>query len=709
MVFHHVDRNVTNICIAQELISCKALKQHPKLGQTLKCRAQMHECRHTLRTKMNTTAPPHLTHPSELRHQALQAGLDLIDQGFTLIDENLRMVAWNQAFLRLLDFPPNMGYIGAPFESFMRYNAERGEYGPGEPDALVRERVDAARTFQPHDIVRVRPDGTVLRVRGFPVPGHGFVTLYSDITEQRRAEATIRQQNAELESRVIERTAKLRRSEQQMRLITDSIPALIAYFDANKVYRYINRGYQEWFGLDPSNPGRISAKEYLGPEVYGSIRGNVAQALAGSPVTYEYELHTQDGAQRLVRTTLIPERSADSGVAGCFELTFDITEQRRTQAMLIQAEKMEALGQLTGGLAHDFNNILTVIIGNLEGLRSELATLTPPHDLGNEFVSPALTAARRGTELIRGLMTFSRRQPLQAQAVEMNSAIDAICRLVKRSLPERIRLTHDQPGAPAWAMVDASQLENALVNLIMNARDAIDQAGVIHLSLRSEHLDVDQAKRQGVTGGDFVRIDVRDSGCGMDAQTTSKIFEPFFTTKPVGKGTGLGMAMVYGYIKQSGGFVSVDSQPGQGTTVSLWFPSTTAGMETLDVDELLQVEPTQALGLAVLVEDDAQVRQVVRRNLMEMGYSVLEADNADDAKNIISHTPDIALLISDIVMPGQMNGRDLAHYAREQALAQRIMLMTGYAPGEIGQTNIPTIAKPFSKKQLFEFLNTLSA
>ncbi|MFM2111796.1 MAG: hypothetical protein RLZZ271_456, partial [Pseudomonadota bacterium] len=405
-------------------------------------------------------------HTAELRHQALQAGLDLIDQGFTLIDEDLRLVAWNQAFLDLLEFPHSMGYVGAPFESFMRYNAERGEYGASHPDELVKERVDAARTFQPHDIIRVRPNGTILRVRGFPAPGHGFVTVYTDITEQRKAEETIRKQNAELENRVTERTAKLRRSEEQMRLITDSIPALIAYFDAGKVYRYINRGYQEWFGLDPANPDKVSAREYLGPEVYKGIRGNVAQALEGSPVTYEYDLITRDGTPRVARTTLIPDRTGEGVVAGCFELTFDITEQRRTQAMLMQAEKMEALGQLTGGLAHDFNNILTVIIGNLEGLRTELKSLADSGDLADEFVSPALTAAKRGTELIRGLMTFSRKQSLQAQAVEMNSAVDAICRLVRRSLPERISLTHDKPGAPAWAMVDASQLENALVNLI---------------------------------------------------------------------------------------------------------------------------------------------------------------------------------------------------------------------------------------------------
>lgn len=644
-----------------------------------------------------------MSHPSPIaqRYESLQAGLDLIDQGFTLIDEQLRLVAWNEAFLRLLDFPRHMGCIGTPFEEFMRFNAHRGEYGPGDPESQVRERITAAQAFLPHDIVRARPNGTVLRVRGFPVPGHGFVTLYSDITEQRQAEETIREHNAELETRVAERTEKLRRSEQQMRLITDSIPALIAYFDAKRVYRYINRGYQEWFGLDPANPGKISAKEYLGKEVYNGIRGNVAQALAGEPVSYEYQLQSRDGVDRFVRTTLIPERGPNGTVVGCFELTFDITQQRHTQALLLQAEKMEALGQLTGGLAHDFNNILTVIIGNLEALRPEVDS----QDVATEYLQPALSAARRGSELIRGLMTFARRQSLQAQPVEMYSAVDAICRLVRRSLPERIRLTHSPVGQAIWATLDAGELENALVNLIMNARDAIEKSGTIHLSVDRLCLDAQQAQQEHVKPGEYACIQIQDTGCGMDDKTLKRVFEPFFTTKPVGKGTGLGMAMVYGYIQQSGGFIRIHSTPGIGTQVRLCFPATEPEIDVSNVDEWLQPKEVLPLGLAILVEDDDQVRRVVRRMLMDMGYSVLEAACADEAVDMLEHTPDIQLLLSDIVMPGELNGRDLADIARRGQRARCVALMSGYAPGEVGQTDIPILSKPFTQRQLADFLS----
>lgn len=313
---------------------------------------------------------------ASLKHrlESLQAGLDLIDQGFTLIDEKLQIVAWNQAFLDLLEFPPSMVYVGAPFESFMRFNAERGEYGQGDIEPLIRARMTMAQSFKPHVFERIRPSGTVLRIYGVPVPGHGFITLYSDVTEQHRQKRLIHDQTRQMEARVQERTLALSeintelrqtlsdkdtmsrsllQSEARMRLITDSIPALIAYFDRHRNYHYVNRGYRDWFGLDTSQPQHISAKEFLGADTYAQIKPNIGKALAGTPVTFEYDVHTVDSHTRGVRTTLIPEVGADGQVIGCFELTFDISDERHSHQLLAQAQKMEAVGQLTGGLAHD--------------------------------------------------------------------------------------------------------------------------------------------------------------------------------------------------------------------------------------------------------------------------------------------------------------------------------------------------------------------
>ncbi|MEX8519208.1 MAG: PAS-domain containing protein [Leptothrix sp. (in: b-proteobacteria)] len=675
-----------------------------------------------------SAATPDLAGPGPQRFDTLQAGLDLLDEGITVFDTELRLIAWNQAFLRLLDFPATLAYAGAPFESFIRYNAQRGEYGHDDIEASIAERVEAARGFISHNLVRTRPDGRVLRVRGQPLPGHGFVTLYSDLTEQQRAEHRIHEQNLMLETRVAGRTSELRainerlmqansaneqiarslrRSEEQMRLITDSIPALIAYFDRDRSYRYINRGYREWFGLDPAQPERISAREYLGAQVYAGIKHNVAQALAGEPVSFEYEITTISGRKLLARTTLIPDRTAAGEVAGCFELTFDITEQKRTQELLAQAQKLDALGQLTGGLAHDFNNILTVIIGNLSAL---CETVAGPADarldaglaerLLPDYVEPALDAARRGAELIRGLLTFARRQSLAPCAVDVGALSHTVERLVRRSLPEHLRLDVPAPPAPLWAMADAHQLENALLNLILNARDASPGGGVVSVSASAAELDEGAATERQVPAGSYVRIDVADTGQGMDAATLARVFEPFFTTKRPGAGTGLGMAMVYGFVRQSGGAVSIRSQPGQGTTVSLWLPRVAAPGALDQPDEEMTVANAGERGLALLVEDDAAVRRVVRRSLLALGYVVIEAADGVEASEMLATMPGIRLLLTDVVMPGGVDGRDLARRARERHQVPQVVLMSGYAPGEVQAPGITLLAKPFSKAQL---------
>jgi signal transduction histidine kinase len=630
------------------------------------------------------------------RYESLQAALDLIDQGFTLFDSDLRMLAWNKTFLRLLGFPPQMGYVGAPFESFLRFNAESGEYGSADPQRYVDERLRLARTFEPHEFERTRPDGTVLRVRGVPVPGHGFVTLYSDITAQKNAERMIGEHNVLLEARVAERSAELRRSEAQMRLITDSIPALIGYFDRDRVYRYINRGYQEWFGLDPANPSAARAKAYLGAETYAGIRHHVVRALNGEAVTYEYETAILGGRQVLARTTLIPDITADGSVAGCFDLTFDITEERRAQAMLVQAQKMEVLGQLTSGLAHDFNNILTVIIGNLAALSAARGS----DETVAEFVEPAADAARRGAELIKNMLSFSRKQALQAQANDVSPLIVSVSQMLRRSLLDNRQLDIAVGATPLWAWIDAHRLQSTLLNLIVNARDATQARGRIGVNASAQALDETRAAALQVEPGRYVRIEVSDDGAGMDAPTLARVFEPFFTTKRPGLGTGLGLAMVHDFVKQSGGAIRIESKLGQGTTVSLWLPASEAGGELpLSIDQADRVARS-GQGLALLVDDDPEVRKVVRRLLLELGFAVIEAEDGTEAMQILNQTQGIVLLLSDVVMPGGTDGRALAAHARERGRVPRVVLMSGYAPDEGQTSDVPMLVKPFTKAQL---------
>lgn len=629
------------------------------------------------------------------RFESLQAGLDLIDQGFTLIDADLQLLAWNEAFIRLLDFPREMVYLGTPFEHFIRYNAERGEYGPGAVDDLVAERIDAARRMEGHEFERTRPDGRVLRIRGVPVPGIGFVTLYSDVTEQRRSERIIREHAEQLEQRVEERTAELHRSRDQLRLITDSIPALVAYVDSGRRYRYANRGYREWFGLDLDRPAAISAREFLGSETFETIRPFVSRAFAGEAVSFDYDITRIDGVKVRARTSLVPDRDPQGTVAGCYELTFDITEQLKAQEMMLRAQKMEVVGQLTGGLAHDFNNLLTVVIGNLGLLARERAGET---DVG-EYVEPALQAARRGADIVKRLLMFARQQPLHPIAVDVAKIVLNVARIGGRSLPESLQLQVTGAGEPSWAWLDATALENALLNLLLNARDATAGNGQVRIDVASQALDAPRAGALDLPSGRYVRVAVTDNGCGMDAQTLRHIYEPFFTTKPPGTGTGLGMAMVRAFVEQSRGAIDVQSAPDEGTTVTMWLPACEApddeSLEFADVG----LGAAQAQGLALLVEDDAGVRRVVRRQLLELGFTVLEAENGVEGREILERAPGIALLLTDDVMPGGVDGRTLAREARDRYGIPRVLLMSGHAPN-LAALTVPLLGKPFSKSQL---------
>lgn len=656
------------------------------------------------------------------RHETLQAGLDLIDQGFTLMDENLQLVAWNKSFLRLLDFPDSMGFRGAPFESFARFNAARGEYGDVDLELAVRERVEAARAFVPHDFERVRPDGTVLRVRGFPMPGYGFVSIYSDITQEHASATLVKEQNALLESRVAERTAELtasnaqlrdalrtngqfanslERSEARMRLITDSIPALIAYFDSGLVYRFINRGYFEWFGIDPSQPDKVSARVFLGIGTYSLIKPFIKQALHGAAVTFEYEITAIGGLKKLARTTLIPEMGPLGKVIGCFELTFDITKERRSHEMLVQAQKMEALGQLTGGLSHDFNNILTVILGNLTAL-SELPDAR--HHVA-EFLTPAMDAARRGSDLIKGLLSFSRQHPMCTSLVDIDLCVQDIDKLVRHTLPKTMSLVYLLEASGALSDVDTNQFQNALLNLILNAKDAIDSRGCVSVETALQSLDAHRAAELGLHAGDFVCVSVRDDGCGMDDATRVRVCEPFFTTKSAGQGTGLGMSMVYGFARQSGGTVEISSEPGDGTVVTLWLPlhgslaPTGATAADAHKGSCLPGE-VPVMGLALLVDDDANVRKVIRRQLLELGYSVIEAENGSEALDILDQTRGLCAVVSDFAMPGGVDGLQVTQHARQQGLARHIVLMSGQinVPGQQGESAV--LQKPFTQEQL---------
>ena len=643
----------------------------------------------------------------------LGAGLDLLDQGITVFDADLRMVAWNAAFLRLLDFPESLARPGVSFEDFIRFNAARGDYGPGDPAQQVAERVARARSFQPHTTERVRPNGRTLSIRGFPLANRGFIAVYTDITEQRRAEAQISRHQAELEAHIASRTEALRRSEQRLREITDALPAAIAYVDKDGIYTYANKGYAEWFGWTTDTLPGHRVPEVIGETLFEMVAPNLARALAGERVSYEYRLTGRDGEPAYARSTLVPDVAPDGSVLGCYVHSMNVTEQRHAQAALAQAQKMEAIGQLTGGLAHDFNNMLTVVIGNLVALKEN----HPDDPLTENFVEPAMQAANRSAELIRRLLGFARRQPLEPEPVEVNELILGMSKLIRRSLPSTIAVSTASREPCLVAMVDAHQLENALLNLALNARDAMPNGGELRIESSLEHLGPHAAADLEVPPGDYVQIAVSDNGMGMDGSTLARVFEPFFTTKQFGMGSGLGMSMVYGFTKQSGGGVRIRSRQARGTTVALLLPRIDEEQTATPLPAGRDIAAHDLAGkLVLLAEDDADVRSVVRMQLAELGCAVVEAENGAEAADMVENIPAIALVISDVVMPGAMDGRALARFVRRFRPELPMVLMSGFAEsgfhpgsGPAPGNELPLLAKPFSRDKLLAALSALRA
>jgi PAS domain S-box-containing protein len=380
------------------------------------------------------------------------------------------------------------------------------------------------------------------------------------------------------------------------------------------------------------------------------------------------------------------------------------TEQlRRNEETLRQSQKMEAVGQLTGGVAHDFNNLLQVIIGNLETLQRNLPTDSPRLQ---RAMRHAMNGAQRAAALTQRLLAFSRRQPLDPKPIDINALVNGLSDMVHRTLGETIAV-ETVLGAGLWRVeVDPNELEAAILNLAVNARDAMPEGGRLTLETGNAHIDEAYAAAHAeVLAGQYVLISVTDTGAGMNPQTVAQAFEPFFTTKPVGKGTGLGLSQVYGFVKQSSGHVKIYSEPGQGTTVKLYLPRLAgdAGPES-ELDEPLNPEAGQEETLLV-VEDDDDVRAYSVDSLRELGYRVLEARDGPSALRLLDQESRVDLLFTDVVLPNGMTGAQLAAQAKTIRPSLKVLFTTGYARNAIVHhgrldSGVHLIVKPFSFNDL---------
>jgi len=382
----------------------------------------------------------------------------------------------------------------------------------------------------------------------------------------------------------------------------------------------------------------------------------------------------------------------------------DITDRRAIERQLQQSQKMEAIGNLTGGLAHDFNNLLSVVIGNLD-LAKERPSGEPQND---ELLDEALSAALRGADLTRRLLAFARRQPLQPITVDLNDLIGNTIKLLSRALPGNITIRQN-PDTAVWPVVaDPAQLEASIINVMTNARDAMPDGGDLLVSTGNRELDADYASHHaGIRPGDYSLIEISDTGSGMPPEVLAHIFEPFFTTKEEGKGTGLGLSMVFGFMKQSGGHVEAYSEPGLGTTFRLYLPRA-AGSGSLETARRVKEQPRaagQVTETILAVEDNPNLRSLVVRQLNQLGYRCLEAADGPSALKLLEAEP-VDLLLSDVIMPGGMSGYELCRQACLRWPNLKVVLTSGFPEEKVGAIasgrpiGTLLLSKPYRKEDL---------
>jgi PAS domain S-box-containing protein len=604
----------------------------------------------------------------------------------------------------------------------------RGGFDPGHLRVDTPEDMEAALDSQEWDLVLAdysmpRFSGTqalaIVRGRGLDLPfifvsgtigedtavaamkagAQDYLTKNSlkrlvPAIERELREAGIRRERARAE-------AKLR----QLQQAVEQSASLIVITDAEGSIEYVNprflavTGYSadEVVGRKPSlwRSGATPEAEYAA--LWRSIR-------AGEDWRGEFTNRRKDGGLISVFATISPIRDAGGQITHFIAIEEDITQQKQMEEQLRRAQKMEAIGQLTGGLAHDFNNLLTVVIGSLDLLEQRLESGSEARDLAQT----ALGASLRGADLTRQLLAFARRQSLDPQVCDLNVLVAGMMDLLRRTLGEQIQIAV-VPAADLWpALADPTQVESALANLAINARDAMPEGGMLTIETANRHVDaLDAAANVEAQPGAYVMLAVSDTGTGMPPEIVARVFEPFFTTKPQGKGTGLGLSMVYGFVKQSRGHVRIDSTVGLGTSIGLYLPKADAvGARVAEAEA--PAEPQRATGEAtiLLVEDNDEVRYVVARQLKDMGYRVVEAASAAAALTAMREaTPGIDLLFSDVVMPGGMSGLDLAREVRKLRPELKVLLTSGFAEESLQGVDRSTeaigfLGKPYRRHDL---------
>ncbi len=617
------------------------------------------------------------------RDAMTRAGLNLIQQALSIYDADLRLVLSNRRFQEMFDLPKSLITPGASFADTIRHVAARGDYGPlDDLGAFVVERVEMAQSFTPHYMERTRGNGQVISVEGTPLPNGGWVTVYTDITQIKRQEDMLRARSEELSGQLsaysqelsttnrklastisaLEQSQRdLQEIEARTRLTTEMMPAHIAHVGPDRRYTYSNKRLNLVMPGRPANIINRHIAEALGAQTYSLIEPHLNNALDGKSSVFEF---TDELSSRRIRTAFTPDTSDPNQVSGVYVLSMDVTEEAQARATLQQQSKREMASHLTSGLAHDFSNLLTIIMG----AQGRLSKLDLPPD-ARQLVDATLNAATRGGALLNSIADMVGNRAPHPQAITMKDVFDQLAPLSYSALDAQHNLILKPPKTDKQWLLDAGQLMDALLNLILNARDAIGQSGTITLAAK-------------IVKDTWIEFVVTDTGQGFSKNALKHAFDPFFTTKGE-NGTGLGLSMVYDVAKMNGG--SLVLQNGfRGARVTLRLPARQA---------IAQRPP----GMALLVEDQTDLRDVFRNYLIGMGYSVIEASDAGEARALLGELSEITLILTDLQLKGEETGVDLiSSLSDEKPLVLFMSSLPTTHPLVISaQRMAPVLAKPF--------------
>ncbi|SHM73198.1 PAS domain S-box protein [Bradyrhizobium lablabi] len=554
----------------------------------------------------------------------------------------------------------------------------------------ILARVGNGERIQHYETSRMYKDGSSVEVSLSVSPIRsasgdiiGASKTARDITESNR---TLKALNREVEER-----QRIFETSHDLILVTDTAGNFIQ----------VSPSVTTILGYAPADMIGHSAVEFIHPDDLENTRNEMRTARRGqSKRSFETRYIGKDGKA----VSLNWSGTWSEPVRRHFFIGRDLTEKQNAEAQMRHVQKMDAIGQLTGGVAHDFNNILTVITGTI-GILEEAVAGQP------ELVSIAKLideAAERGASLTKHLLAFARKQPLQPREIDVNSLVLEAAKLLHPTLGEHIEIKPILADDAWTALVDPSQLTTAVLNLALNARDAMPHGGKLALETNNVYLDENYADMHSeVTPGNYVMVAVSDTGTGIPAALLERVFDPFFTTKEVGKGTGLGLSMVFGFVKQSGGHIKIYSEEGHGTSVKMYLPRAT-GLNQTAAEELISASVEGGHEAVLVVEDDSMVRRYVVTQIESLGYTTLEAANAADALKIIDTAP-IDLLFTDVIMPGSMNGRQLAEEALRRKPSLKILYTSGYTENAIVHhgrldSGVLLLAKPYRKSELARML-----